>query len=426
MGRGFSPLDEELALLPGALTPRLQEQLIRLGSWLPFARAAALLTAFTGVSVTEATARRQTERAGALYAAWQEAEVAHLEQELPPPPAGPRTQVLSVDGVMVPLLHGQWAEVKNLVIGEVAEPLWVDGEVVVKSQELSYFSRLCEAEPFARLSLVETHRRGTETAQRVVAVTDGAEWEQGFLDFHRPDALRILDFPHAAQRLPPIGEAVFGAGTPEAAAWVSQQRRRLKHEGPSGVLAELRTLAAADPQCEEWAEHRAYLEKREDQMQYPSYQAAGLPIGSGIVESGNKLVVEARLKGAGMHWERGHVDPMLALRNVVCNDRWEEAWPQIAQSLCEHEAKRRGARQERGRGKARVPEEPRATGREERSKEAVARGGERRPGGAEPSAGVVGGERTGPERPRREHPWRRYPISWAEYHSRDLPADARL
>lgn len=415
-----------MALLPGALTPRLQEQLIRLGSWLPFARAAALLTAFTGVSVTEATARRQTERAGALYAAWQGTEVARLEQELPPPPAGPRTQVLSVDGVMVPLLHGQWAEVKNLVIGEVAEPLWVDGEVVVKSQELSYFSRLCEAEPFARLSLVETHRRGTETAQRVVAVTDGAEWEQGFLDFHRPDALRILDFPHAAQRLPPIGEAVFGAGTPEAAAWVSQQRRRLKHEGPSGVLAELRTLAAADPQCEEWAEHRAYLAKREDQMQYPSYQAAGLPIGSGIVESGNKVVVEARLKGAGMHWERGHVDPMLALRNVVCNDRWEEAWPQIAQSLCEQEAKRRGARQEQERGKARVPEEPRATGREERSKEAVAREGERRPGGAEPSAGVVGGERTGPERPRREHPWRRYPISWAEYHSRDLPADARL
>ncbi len=425
MGRGFSPLDKELALLPGALTPRLQEQLVRLGSWLPFARAAALLTAFTRVSVTEATARRQTERAGALYAAWQEAEVARLEQELPPPPKGPRTQVLSVDGVMVPLLHGQWAEVKNLVIGEVAEPLLVDGEAAVKSRELSYFSRLREAEPFARLALVETHRRGTETAQRVVAVTDGAEWEQGFLDFHRPDALRILDFPHAAQRLQPIGEAVFGAGTPEAAAWVGQQRTTLKHEGPSGVLAELRTLAAADPQREEWAEHRAYLEKREDQMQYPSYQAAGLPIGSGIVESGNKLVVEARLKGAGMHWERGHVDPMLALRNVVCNDRWEEAWPRIAKSLCEQEAERRVARQERGRAKARVPEEPGATGREERSKEAVAREGERGPGAAVLSAGVVGGERTGPGRPRREHPWRRYPINWAKYHRRDADVDAR-
>ena len=146
------------------LTPRLQEQLVRLGSWLPFAQATALLTAFTRVSVTEPTVRRQTERAGALYVAWQEAEVTCLEQELAPPPKGPDTQVISVDGVMVPLLHGQWAEVKNLVIGEVAPPRGDDGEAEVKTQELSYFSRLCEAESFARRSLVETHRRGTETS----------------------------------------------------------------------------------------------------------------------------------------------------------------------------------------------------------------------------------------------------------------------
>jgi len=46
----------------------------------------------------------------------------------------------------------------------------------------------------------------------------------------------------------------------------------------------------------------AYLEKRENQMQYPQFQAQGWPIGSGIIESGNKWVVEVRLKGAGMHW----------------------------------------------------------------------------------------------------------------------------
>lgn len=61
-------------------------------------------------------------------------------------------------------------------------------------------------------------------------------------------------------------------------------------------------------------------------MQYPTYQQAGWPIGSGIVESANKLVVEARLKGAGKHWERAHVNLMLVLRNAVCNQRWQEVW----------------------------------------------------------------------------------------------------
>ena len=62
--RGFSPLDDELQLLPGQLTPALQESLVRLGTWMPFARAAKELGFFTHVSVTEATARRETEAAG--------------------------------------------------------------------------------------------------------------------------------------------------------------------------------------------------------------------------------------------------------------------------------------------------------------------------------------------------------------------------
>src|SRR5438874_10396589 len=73
-------------------------------------------------------------------------------------------------------------------------------------------------------------------------------------------------------------------------------------------------------------EKLTYLQKREAHMQYPSYQEAGWPIGSGSVESANKLVVEARLKGAGMRWERQNVNPMLVLRNAVCNRRWNETW----------------------------------------------------------------------------------------------------
>ena len=60
-------------------------------------------------------------------------------------------------------------------------------------------------------------------------------------------------------------------------------------------------------------EKLTYLQKREAHMQYPTYQAAGWPIGSGSVESANKLVVEARLKGAGMRWGRHNVNSMLVL-----------------------------------------------------------------------------------------------------------------
>jgi hypothetical protein len=87
-----------------------------------------------------------------------------------------------------------------------------------------------------------------------------------------------------------------------------------------------------------------YLEKRVDQMAYPAFQAAGWPIGSGMVESANKLVVEDRLKGAGMHWAETNVNPLLALRNAVCNDRWAETWPQIEHHLRQQTRTRQQAR----------------------------------------------------------------------------------
>jgi hypothetical protein len=73
-----------------------------------------------------------------------------------------------------------------------------------------------------------------------------------------------------------------------------------------------------------------YLEPRLAQLQDATFRAQGLPIGSGIVESANKLVVEARLKGAGRRWAAGNVTPMVALRGAVCSDRWAEAWAAIA------------------------------------------------------------------------------------------------
>lgn len=175
-----------------------------------FRPAATLLAALTGTRVTAATARRQTEGAGAILVAWQEQEVARLEREGSPAPPGPAKQFLSVDGAFVPLLHGEWAEVKTLALGVIGAPIFQaqTGEWVAPTRELSYFSRLADADTFGRLALLETQRRGTESAGQVAAVTDGAEWEQGFIDQQRPDAVRILDFPHAAQRLAPIAQAV--------------------------------------------------------------------------------------------------------------------------------------------------------------------------------------------------------------------------
>lgn len=329
---GFSPLDEELGLLPGALTPTLQAHLSRLGSQLSFAATARELGALKGVHVAASTARRRTQADGAVLAAWEATEAARVLAEAPPPPPGPPKQQVSVDGAMVGLVDGSWREVRTLAIGTIV-PERNPGEV--GTVELSYFSRLCTAEQFILAATGEIHRRGVETAGQVAFVVDGAEWEQRFADTQCPTATRILDLPHAAQRLTDIAEAVWGTH-PQGRAWAAEQRQTLR-EGPAEAVLEaiqaLPMAAVPDPVAARDIQTTVlgYLAPRLEQMRYPAFRAQGLPLGSGIVESANQHVVAARLKGTGMRWSEAAITPMLALCGALRSGRWEDAWTHITQ-----------------------------------------------------------------------------------------------
>lgn len=304
---------------------------MRLSSHVAFNKAVELLEDLCGVVVSRETARRLCEGAGKLYEEHQSAEVGRFEGEIGESEESlPHAQV-SVDGAMVGLVGGEWAEVKTMAIGSISQKPNEKGELHSHCKELSYFSRLAEAEQFGWAALVETHRRGLSESSTVSAVMDGAEWLQGFIDLHCPKATRILDFPHAAQRIAGIGEAIWGAGSAEAKAWLAEKLDQLKHTGAAGLLVELEQLQLAHPDRPLILENLNYLKKRQNQIEYAQFRAEGHPIGSGIVESANKLVVQARLKGAGMHWQRVNVNPMLALRNLECNGRWQEGWEQIGQ-----------------------------------------------------------------------------------------------
>jgi hypothetical protein len=419
VGRAFFPLDDELELLPGTLTPSLQEDLVHLGTWLPFGKAAQQLRRFRQTDVSRPTAERVTEAAGAAYVAWQLAEVARIERELPAPPAGPAQLFMSVDGALIPIVGGEWAEVKTLVIGAVEPAKVVHGETVIRTAEHSYFSRLTDSDTFQRVALVETQRRGVETAAAVGFVTDGSEWLQKFADHHRADAVRILDFPHAAEHLAPVGQVRFGDGSVAAQSWLKTQLHALKHDGPTAVVAEVARLVAAQPETPDLAGHLAYLEKRTAHMQYPIFLAAGWPIGDGAVESGNKLVVEARLKGSGMHWARPHVDPMLALRNIVCSDRWDEAWPQIVRTLRQQTQQRRTERRHQRRTAHDCTTAP-LTGAAP-APAAKIRKTPVRPASTPPAQAQPGQ----PWRPPADHPWRRMPVGRARFKASLKRTDAK-
>jgi hypothetical protein len=346
VGRVFFPLDEELGLLPGNLAPRQHEHLVHLASWMPFAHAAQMLDRLLEVQVSEETVRRLTEQAGARVEEAQTVQAQESAQEEPKADGVPARLAISADGACVPLLKGEWAEVRTVAIGEVEEHRTAEGKQEIHVGQLSYFSRLTDAATFADLAEVEMRRRKVGQAEHVCAVTDGADWLQGFIDLHRFDAVRILDFPHAAEHAAAMLQALEKAGMTFPPEMLSRSLHVLKHRGPSPLLGMTSRLPHHLAELAGVREHLGYLRKREGLMQYPQFQRQGWPIGSGMVESANKLVVEARLKGAGMHWAPSHVNPLLALRNGVCNKRWQETWHLTVAQQHSQQVQRRTARAE--------------------------------------------------------------------------------
>jgi len=173
------------------------------------------------------------------------------------------------------------------------------------------------------------------------------------VDYHRTDAVRILDCAHALEYVSKAGQAAYehlGLPAEDQARsqqeqakrrqerieqWQSRQAHELKTGEAALVLAELERLRTLMQQMDQLAAVETvdkslhYLRQRSEMIRYAHFRAQGYPIGSGSVESAHILVVQSRMKQAGMRWEPSHVNALLAMRNLACNDRWTEGWDAI-------------------------------------------------------------------------------------------------
>jgi hypothetical protein len=402
----------------------------RLGTWMPFRAAQRELAFFLGVDVAETSVRQLTEQAGAAQMQVQAAEVEALLRERPDSPAGPAVQLLSLNGALIQLVTGEWKEVKTLALGVVGKAKKKpEGEEQVRTTALSYFSRMSEAESFQQEALGELYRRGVEKAETVCAVSDGADWIQKWVDYHRTDAVRILDFAHAMEYVSKGGQAAYehiplpptdqALSSQQAAKrqqerfdqWLRAQGHELKTGEAQKVLAELERLRTLMQETghleavETLDRSLYYLRERREMIRYARFRAQGYPIGSGSVESAHKLVVQSRMKQAGMRWEPSHVNPMLAMRNLACNARWMEGWRDIRQTWHQNELARRAQRASR----------PSSSSQQAVSSPSTALPHPEPPASSEPSPPVLtptkqpsdASPEPRPLRPAPPHPWRR-------------------
>lgn len=341
MKGGFFPLDEQLYLGAHHWSPETVKQIVRQGTEVPsHRRAAAGFEAMTKIAVSKSSLGRLVTLYGGQIVAQQQAEAEAMVKppakeavitvrEMPHPDSP--VMALSMDGALVNIRGEGWKEVKTVSVSAVETVTDEQtGEIEVHLRQHSYRSGLWEAKEFAKQQWAEGCRRGLERAKQVVSVNDGALWIWLLVQMCWAPCVEILDWWHLVEKLWDMASALFEQDQAATRQWVQCQKSHLWHDQPRQVIRAIRRLCPrGQPLPEAVRLGLGYMFHHRSRIHYQQFRQAGYPLGSGTVESACKLVMQERMKQAGMRWSREGAQAMLALRSVLLSDRWDEVWTSL-------------------------------------------------------------------------------------------------
>jgi hypothetical protein len=335
--QGHVPWDQTLRLSAQRLTPGAEEVTALAGTLESFGKAAErALRKLAGLRLSESTAQRATEAAGARLG-----EALERGELLGPARAwdwnqdrdGRSCAYVSVDwtGVLMQGPAAAKAEGRMIAVGMIynPQPRGQDDESLARPCDGARYLAGLYTLPELGLQLRrQAAHVGMGQAQQWIALSDGGNGLEEFFDVNFPGAVKILDFQHAAGHLGSLAKLAAGAaGEKLLSAWC----HTLKHAGGAALLRVLdrwgrRTLSAEVRA--ELQRVRNYVSKNVHRMDYPDYLRRGWQIATGAVESACKTVVNQRLCLGGMRWGEDGSDAMAHLRALYRSDpdQWEAFW----------------------------------------------------------------------------------------------------
>ena len=305
----------------------LQRAITDFGADDPFAGASAKLREHYGIEIPVSTIRALTEKHGEAMWAKQQPRTDW------PSHAGVAVLITEMDGSLLPVV-----ETTEPGVGETPRDRR-------KTRKLSWKeARLCLAHepgsvtPVFGATTGSVNEAGDQwwecaldagagSQTKLHGLGDGACWitDQMELQFGTQGEY-LVDFYHLCGYLAAAAPVVAGQ---DKGVWMEEKKNWLKQNRWPDVLESLQPFleeaSIADKDAPVRACHR-YIANRPHSLDYQGALGAGLPIGSGEIESAHRYVLQRRLKIAGAWWKMENLGKMVALRVLRANRRWEDYW----------------------------------------------------------------------------------------------------
>jgi len=331
--RTRTPLDESLGVTGTSFSPGVRRFMARAGSRSSFVDASEDLLTYARLDVTPKQVQRVAEDVGRAVEDWNGRQAAATASPGPAP-----ILYVSFDGTGVPMrkneLHASKgkgpdgkARTREVKLGCVFTQTTTDEEgwPVRDPDSTTYVGAIESSELFGLRIYQEALRRGSEQADKIVVLTDGARYNKTIASTHFPGAVHIIDLYHGREHLADLAKTlgIDDAGLMAWRALLDMGRvEDILHQANSRIAS----LSPGTAQTDELRKGLNYFQENADLMRYAQFRLAGYFVGSGVVEAGCRTVIGERLKRSGMFWSLRGANSIIASRCCQISGRFEDFW----------------------------------------------------------------------------------------------------
>jgi len=171
-----------------------------------------------------------------------------------------------------------------------------------------------------------------DEATKVLFIADGARWIWNRvgamfkrLGLKSDQCMELVDFYHVAEHLHVLsGLKKTGWSKKAKQGWVTRQTNRLKRGEVAEFMEAVRKFCKGK-RGKDWRRERDYLLRnaKAGRLDYGLAREQHLPIGSGIIESTVRRVLNLRMKGASIFWTKDNAEDMIFLRAYYKSGHWK-------------------------------------------------------------------------------------------------------
>jgi hypothetical protein len=334
-GRGYFPQDSKFGFDKDSLSSGVKRMIGHTAGVLSFKESSLMIKNLASLYVGSKQVERAAEALGEEIRQTETAEIVEV------PPCS-NTMYLGIDGTGCPMRKeetqgrkgkqpdgsAKTREVKLAVVFS-ADSRDKNGKPTRDKGSVSYNAAIESAatgdldeslSEFAQRVEREARRRGFYQAERQVLIGDGAKWIWNIADEQFPHAIQIIDLFHAKGTVSNAAKAIFGAENEFGTQWAKTCRDQLEAGELDNIIGKLDAFKKNSKEARQCQE---YLKTNRNRLNYPQFRKLGLTTSSGIVESGCKHVIGARVKQSGMHWTVRGANAIIALRCFKLSNRFE-------------------------------------------------------------------------------------------------------